>query len=61
MIIKRETYREYSNRVNNWHRHYSLFPRFIDGAFVWFEWLERKREHSWTEYYWVYRLPKDKE
>lgn len=50
--------------VTQWHDHFSLIPRFIEGHFVWLEVVERKYVDSGVSYddyhgsisYYQYRL-----
>ena len=60
-----ETEAEYYNRIREWHDHFCLVPREIDGQVVWLETVQRRlawrREPSIYgpgESMWAYRLPR---
>ena len=49
-----------------WHEHFKIFPRVVEGHLVFFEKVQRRLKHNWDyykhgTYYWDYRLIERKE
>ena len=47
--------------VREWHEHFKIFPKVINGHLVFFEKVQRRLAYHWGEYYWQYRLIERKE
>ena len=47
--------------VTEWHEHFKIFPKVINGHLVFFEKVQRRLVYHWRDYYWQYRLIERKE
>ena len=54
-----KTLSEKLQEYKTWQKVFAWFPKEIDGEIVWLEYLERQRYASWSESWWVYRLPEN--
>lgn len=51
-----QSFDESQKEFETWHPWFAWHPVFIDGVMVWLETVERKRESSWYETFWEYRI-----